>query len=303
MFGAAEGQYEFAAIRGALIKLLPDTIISQKKRSVPDRKPGHVTDRRPNDRCTNRFRKSRDGKKTGRYTAHETDDAHDAEEDPHSEEEESCEEESDLTTACERETDELASVVEELEDILDVQDVEDLRELSESMNEGLPTIKEKHAKLRENTGNRGYQPSSSASSHAAFGSRHASLSGTGREKGKTRPKGGSVHQKKLLTRCFNCNLFWTMSGDPIYLAKDKHDAQAHITSCNLKETVHVHPESLVTSSISVEQELNGARACHTCLLSYRCWSGVDERLCPFTQKAEIEVLDAALPRTLQVWSW
>ena len=29
---------------------------------------------------------------------------------------------------------------------------------------------------------------------------------------------------------------------------------------------------------------------------------VDERLCPFTQKAEIEVLDAALPRTLQVWS-
>ena len=29
---------------------------------------------------------------------------------------------------------------------------------------------------------------------------------------------------------------------------------------------------------------------------------VDERLCPFTQKTEIDVLDAALPRTFQVWS-
>ena len=69
--------------------------------------------------------------------------------------------------------DKLASVVEELEDTLDVQDVEDLRELSESMYEGLATIKETHTKLREKTRNRGHQPSSSASSHAAFGSRHA----------------------------------------------------------------------------------------------------------------------------------
>ena len=190
-------------------------------------------DRRPNDRFRNRFRKPRDGK-TGRYTAHETD-AHDAEEDPNSEEEESCEEESDLTAAFEREMDELASVVEELEDTLDVQDVEDLRELSDSMYEGLATIKETHAKLREKTRNRGYQPSSSASSHAAFGSRHASLSGTGRGKSKMRPKGGSVQQKKLVTRCFDCNRFGHWSGDPICPAKDKHDAQAHITSCTWKE--------------------------------------------------------------------
>ena len=140
MLGAAEGEYEFPAIRGALIKLFLDTIISQEKRSAPDSKP---TDRKPDDRFKNRFRKPRDGK-TGRYAAHETD-AHDAEEDPNSDEEESCEEESDLTTAFEREMDELASVVEELEDTLDV---EDLRERSESMNEGL--LKETHAKLREN---------------------------------------------------------------------------------------------------------------------------------------------------------
>ena len=69
-----------------------------------------------------------------------------------------CEEESDLTTAFEREMDELVSVVEELEDTLGVQDVEDLREFSESMYEGLATIKETHAKLREKTRNRGYQP-------------------------------------------------------------------------------------------------------------------------------------------------
>ena len=145
MLGAAEGEYDFSAIRRALIKLFLDTIISQEKRPTPDRKP---MDRRPNDRFRNRFCRPRDGK-TKRYSAHETD-AHDAEEEPNSEEEESCEEESDLTTAFEREMDKLASVVEELEDTLDVQDVDDLRELSESMYEGLATIKETHAKLRDN---------------------------------------------------------------------------------------------------------------------------------------------------------
>ena len=130
MLGAAEGEYEFPAIRGALIKLFLDTRISQEKRSATDSKP---TDRKLDDRFKNRFRKPRDGK-TGRYAAHETD-AHDGEEDPNSDEEESCEEESDLTTAFEREMDELASVVEELEDTLDV---EDLRERSESMNEETP---------------------------------------------------------------------------------------------------------------------------------------------------------------------
>ena len=109
VLGAAEGEYDFAAIRGALIKLFRDTIISQEKRSTPDRKP---MDRRPNDRFKNRFRRPRDWK-TGCYTGRETD-APDAEEDPNSEEEESCEEESDLTAAFEREMDELASVVEEL---------------------------------------------------------------------------------------------------------------------------------------------------------------------------------------------
>ena len=187
-----------------IIKLFPDTIISQEKRSVPDRKHGQVTSRKTKDRFRNRFHRPRDGK-TKRCTAHETD-AHDAEEDPNSEEEEPCEEESDLTTAFEREMDELASVVEELEDTLGVQDVEDLREFSRSVYEGPATIKETHAKLKKKT----------RSSHAAFFSRHASLSGTGRGKGKTRPKGGSVHQKKLVTRCFDCIRFGHWSGDPNY---------------------------------------------------------------------------------------
>ena len=38
VLGAAEGEYEFAAARGAWSKLFPDTIISQEKRSIPDRK-------------------------------------------------------------------------------------------------------------------------------------------------------------------------------------------------------------------------------------------------------------------------
>ena len=101
MWEGADGEHVFAAIRGAPTKLFLDTILSQEKRSVPDRKPSHVLDRKTSDRFKNRFREPRDGK-TGRYIAHETD-AHDAEEDPNSEEEESCEEESDLTAAFERE--------------------------------------------------------------------------------------------------------------------------------------------------------------------------------------------------------
>ena len=107
-----------------------------------------MTDRKPNHRFKNRFRKPRDGN-SRRYTAHETD-ARDAEEDPNSEEEASGEEERDLTEAFEREMDELAPVVEELDDTFDVQDAEDLREVSESMYEGLATIRETHV-LRELT--------------------------------------------------------------------------------------------------------------------------------------------------------
>ena len=77
------GEYEFAAVRGALIKLFPDTLINQEKLSVPDRKPTHVTYQKSPDWFRNRFRKPPDGK-TGRYIAHEAD-AHDAEEDPSSE--------------------------------------------------------------------------------------------------------------------------------------------------------------------------------------------------------------------------
>ena len=82
VLGAAEVEYEFAAVRGALIKLFPDTI-NQEKRPVPDRKPSHVTHQKAHDWFRNRFHKPRDGI-PGRYIAHETD-AHDAEDDPSSE--------------------------------------------------------------------------------------------------------------------------------------------------------------------------------------------------------------------------
>ena len=124
VLGGAEGEYEFTAITGALIKLFPDSIINKEKRSPPKRMSGHLTDRKTNDRFRNRFRKPRDGR-TGRYTANETD-ARDEDEDPNSEEEKSCAEESHPTSAFEREVDELASVVEELEDTLDVQDMKDM---------------------------------------------------------------------------------------------------------------------------------------------------------------------------------
>ena len=117
-----------------------------------------------------------------------------------------------------------------------------------------------------------------------------------------RPKGGSVHQKKLVTRCVDCNRFGHWSGDPVCPAKDKHVAQAHSTGCILKETVHVHPESFVTSSIAVEQELRGAGVCDTCCnrtaAGQECLNDYVHSL----KKAEIEVLDAALPRMFQIWS-
>ena len=207
MLGAAESEYDFSDIRGALIKLFPDTTLSQKKRSTPDRKP---MDRRPNDRFRNRFRRPRDGK-TGRYRAHETD-AHDAEEDPNSEEEESCDEESDLTAAFEREMDELASVVEELEDTSDVQNVQDLRELSESIYEGLATIKETHAKLTENK----YEESRTPAFLVCLFSRSFRLTTCIlerhwlRERTRRRPRGGSVHQKKLVTSLLRLQPFRTL---------------------------------------------------------------------------------------------
>ena len=179
-----------------------------------------MTDRRTNDRFRNRFRRPRDGR-TGRHTAHETD-AHDAEEDPNSEAEESCEEESELTAAFELEMDELASVVEELEDTLDVQDVEDLRELSESMYEGLATIRETHAQLREN------EESRLPAFLVCLFSCSFRFATCLFERHWPREKKG-----------FDCNPFRHCSGDPICPAKDKHDAQAHITSCTL-EAVHVH---------------------------------------------------------------
>ena len=50
VLGAAEGEYEFAAVRGALIKLFPDSIINEEKRPAPDQKPSQVTDHKANDR-------------------------------------------------------------------------------------------------------------------------------------------------------------------------------------------------------------------------------------------------------------
>ena len=79
----------------------------------------------------------------------------------------------------------------------------------------------RHAKLREKTRNRGYQPSSSASSHTAFGSRQSSLSGGGRGKGK-------VQQKKLVTRCCDCNLFGHRSGDPDLSGKRQKMMRKHM---------------------------------------------------------------------------
>ena len=53
VLGAAEGEYEFAAVREALIKLFPDTIINPES---------HVTDRKANDRFGNGIRKPLTGR-------------------------------------------------------------------------------------------------------------------------------------------------------------------------------------------------------------------------------------------------
>ena len=74
------------------------------------------------------------------------------------------------------------------------------------------------------------------------------------EKGERDLNEGLYNRRILVTLCFDCNLgHW--SGDPIGPVKDKNDAREHATSCTLQETVHVYPESFVSSSISVEQEL------------------------------------------------
>ena len=202
-----------------------------------------MSDRKPNDRFANRFRKPRDGK---------------------SEEEESGEEETDLTVAFESEMDALASVVEELEDTLVVQDVQDLRELSESMHEGLATIRETHAKLREKNEEWRLSAFLVCLLSRSFRFTKVILQRQWPRKRENETFWRSVQQKKLLTSRFDCNLFGHWSGDPICPAKDTNDAQTLVTSCILQETLLVYPESFVTSSTSVEQELGGARACDTC---------------------------------------
>ena len=152
--------------------------------------------------------------------------------------------------------------MEELEDTLDVQDVEDLRELS---------------KLREKTRNRGYQPSSSASSHAAFGSRQSTLSGGGRGNGSTE----ETRNSKL-----------------VVMTATVSDTGLVIRSVWRKTKMMCRHMSRVV--LCRKQCTFSMR--HL-LSSHRCGSGVDERLCPFTQKkADIEVLGAALSGTFQVWS-
>ena len=90
----ATGTCVGAAVRRALIKLFLDTIISHEKRSVPDREPSHVSDRKPNDRFKNRFRKPVTGSEG---VTRLTKPMHVTEEDPNPEEEESGEEETNLT--------------------------------------------------------------------------------------------------------------------------------------------------------------------------------------------------------------
>ena len=83
----------------------------------------------------------------------------------------------------------------------------------------------------------------------------ASFSSGAGGKGKTKPRGRSVNQKKFVTRCFHCNFSGHLSGNPVLSRQGEgQDAQAHVTSCTLGETVHVHTKACVTSSISVAQE-------------------------------------------------
>ena len=133
-----------------------------EKCSVQDRKPSRVLDRKPNVRFKNRFRKLRDGM-SGRYTAHETD-ARDAEEEPNSEEEESKWMNwprwwKNWKT---RLTHRTWKICESFQ--------------SPCTKDSPPSVRQTQSKKW----NRGYQPSSSASSYAASGSRQSSLSGGGR---------------------------------------------------------------------------------------------------------------------------
>ena len=81
-------------------------------------------------------------------------------------------------------------------------------------------------------------------------------------------------------------------GDLICPAKDKHDAQTRVTSYTLEETVNVHPELFVTSSMSVERQFRGTVACDTSPQSYRGWSGAD--YIRSFRKLKLKVLDVAL---------
>ena len=64
--------------------------------------------------------------------------------------------------------------------------------------------------------------------------------------------------------------------------------------------MHVHLESFVTSSSSVEQELRGAGACDTCRNRTVVGQEWMNECFHSLNKVEVEVLDAGLSRMFQV---
>ena len=179
LLGHTEGEYEYRAVRRGLLKLFPDTVILQEKRQDPmGRGGGKGAPGKPSQKFGGRWGNRGRDHRTGRFQAHAAEEEQDEEQgEPEEEQDYDQDEGEDVSQAFDREMDALAAMVDECADTIDENDLEDLRELTDQTHEGLVTIKETHARLREKAKYRGYQRGGGASSSSrapppkAFGPR------------------------------------------------------------------------------------------------------------------------------------
>ena len=172
------------------------------------------------------------------------------------------------------------------------------------MYEVLASTKEIHARLRERerTSNHGYQPSLSASSHTTFDSRSASSSGSRQGNVKPKLRACQSHKNSSLAveYSFRTSIALVLP-KIVLLVRSERLRQTSRLMCKRRRSIvsGIFPGQLYFERNAIARSWSFSHW----LLSTSCWTGVDERLCTFTERVEFETLVFALPKKSQIHCW